>query len=294
MASTDNIRVMHKVGLSLTLAVLLSACAGGSHGAAVPPQPGSTLPTAAVPPMPNAAVPARPEFLRTTPAPPPLANGTRTPSTTGHPPFFNGEIPLSNGVYYLQLAGSGNLFGFYSYLSDPRYIYHFDLLYEFVVDAANAANGVYLYDFASGHWWYTAPQFPFPYIYDFSLNTYLYYFPDTNRVGHYTTNPRYFSNLSTGQIITLPGPLTNPASFSFLATGQANAQTLTVSEPNYSGAFTVDSSSCAGVATVGTPQNNVYTVTPVAAGTCNAIITDPNNGRSAVQIQVTTTGIVGQ
>jgi hypothetical protein len=31
----------------------------------------------------------------------------------------------------------------------------------------------------------------------------LYYYPDPNNPGHYTTNPRYFYNFATGQIITL-------------------------------------------------------------------------------------------
>jgi len=31
----------------------------------------------------------------------------------------------------------------------------------------------------------------------------LCYFPDPNRPGHYATNPRYFYNLATGQIITM-------------------------------------------------------------------------------------------
>jgi len=53
------------------------------------------------------------------------------------------------------------------------------------------------------HFFYTSPSFPFPYLYDFSLNTVLYYFPDPNNPGHYTTNPRYFYNFATGQIITM-------------------------------------------------------------------------------------------
>ena len=171
--------------------------------------------------MPNAAVPVRPEFLRTTPAPPPAGAGTRTPSGA-HPGFFNGEVPLSNGVYYLQFPGGGNIFGYDSYLSDPRYIYHFDLGYEFVADAADASNGVYLYDFASGHWWYTSPQFPFPYVYDFTLNGFLYYFPDTHNAGHYD-EPALLLEPQTGQIITLPGPSTSPASLAFNSAGAASA-----------------------------------------------------------------------
>ncbi len=126
-------------------------------------------------------------------------NGKAT--SVAHPAFFTGEAALDNGVYYLSLAG-GNYFGYYSYLSDPRYIYHFDLGYEYCFDAGDGKSGAYFYDFTSGHFFYSSPVFPFPYLYDFSLNSVLYYFPNTNATGHYTTNPRYFYNYATGKIIT--------------------------------------------------------------------------------------------
>ena len=119
-----------------------------------------------------------------------------------HPPFFMGERPLSNGVYYLQFP-NGTPFGYYSYLTDPHWIYHLDMGYEYWFDANNADRGIFFYDFMSNHFFYTSPSFPFPYLYDFSLNTVLYYYPDTNRPGRYTTNPRYFYNFATGQIITM-------------------------------------------------------------------------------------------
>ena len=113
-----------------------------------------------------------------------------------------GDAPLSNGVYYLAFP-NGNDFGYYSYLSDFHYLYHFDLGYEYVFDANDGNSGAYLYDFKSKDFFYTSPDFPFPYLYDFSLNTVLYYYPDPNNAGHYDTNGvRYFYNFSTGQIIT--------------------------------------------------------------------------------------------
>ncbi len=118
-----------------------------------------------------------------------------------HAAFFTGEAALSNGVYYLSFP-NGDYFGYYSYLSNPRYIYHFDLGYEYWFNANDGKDGVYLYDFASGTFFYTSPTFPFPYLYDFSLNAVLYYYPNTNSTGHYTTNPRYFYNFGTGAIIT--------------------------------------------------------------------------------------------
>ena len=109
-------------------------------------------------------------------------------------------------MYYLQLP-NGNVFGYYSYLPDPNYVYHFDAGYEYVIDANDGQGGVYLYDFASSHWWYTSRTFPFPYLYDFTLNALLYYYPDPAYSGdHYTSNPRYFYNFGTQQIIKLPDP----------------------------------------------------------------------------------------
>ncbi len=119
-----------------------------------------------------------------------------------HPAFFNGEVSVGNGVYYLQLAASGNPFGYYAYLSDNRYIYHFDLGFEYLFDANDGQGGVYLYDFTSGTFFYTSRSFPFPYLYDFTLKSVLYYFPDSQRPGNYTRNPRYFYNFATGAVIT--------------------------------------------------------------------------------------------
>ena len=118
-----------------------------------------------------------------------------------YPAFFDGATALGNGVYYLAFA-DGTPFGYYSYLTEPHYIYHFDLGYEYVFDANDGKDGVYFYDFASSDFFYTSPTFPFPYLYDFGASTVLYYFPNTSSNGHYTTNPRYFYDFATGQIIT--------------------------------------------------------------------------------------------
>jgi hypothetical protein len=127
---------------------------------------------------------------------------TPTPTSTPHPAFFNGETALGNGVYYLQFP-NGTPFGYYAYLTDPRFIYHFDMGYEYWFDANDGHSGIFFYDFMSNHFFYTSPSFPFPYLYDFSLNSVLYYYPDAHNPGHYTTNPRYFFNFATGQIITM-------------------------------------------------------------------------------------------
>ena len=121
---------------------------------------------------------------------------------TATPAFFDGETALGNGVYYLTFP-SGNYFGYYSFLTDPAYIYHFDLGYEYVFDANDGNAGVYFYDFLSNDFFYTSPGFPFPYLYDFGLQSTVYYYPDPNDPGHYNTNRvRYFYVFTTGQIIS--------------------------------------------------------------------------------------------
>ena len=118
------------------------------------------------------------------------------------PAFFTGEAALSNGVYYLAFA-NGNFFGYYSFLADPAYLYHFDLGFEYVFDTADGHGGVYFYDFASSDFFYTSPSFPFPYLYDFGLNTVLYYYSDPNNAGHYNTDGvRYFYDFASRGIIT--------------------------------------------------------------------------------------------
>jgi hypothetical protein len=124
-----------------------------------------------------------------------------TTGTSLHPAFFTGEISVGDGVYYLQLP-NGNLFGYYNYQFFPI-LYHYDLGFEYFLDPNDGKSGAYFYDFASGHWFYTSPSFPFPYLYDFTLQAILYYFPNTNNPGHYTTNPRSFYNFATGRIITM-------------------------------------------------------------------------------------------
>jgi hypothetical protein len=119
-------------------------------------------------------------------------------AATQHPAFFAGEDLLSGNVYYLQFPDS-NLFGYYEYLSSSI-LYHFDMGYEALVSSPGGA--IYFYDFASTHWWYTSSSF-FPYLYDFTLNSWIYYFPSTSNTGHYTVNPREFVNLTTQKTFTM-------------------------------------------------------------------------------------------
>jgi hypothetical protein len=117
--------------------------------------------------------------------------------------FFTGEQSVG-ALNYLQFQ-DGIPFGYYGFLQGSAstasaWLFHADLGYEYAV--AGAGTGVFLYDLASGHWWYTSASL-FSYLYDFTLNDWLYYFPNTSEAGHYTANPRYFANLTTGQIIKL-------------------------------------------------------------------------------------------
>ena len=122
-------------------------------------------------------------------------------ATPTHPSFFTGEVALSEGVFYLGFANH-NIFGYYTYLSDPHFIYHYDLGFEYVFDAADGHSGVYFYDFKSGDFFYTSPTFGFPYLYDFNLKTALYYYPDPVNPGRYNTDGiRYFYRFDTGTII---------------------------------------------------------------------------------------------
>jgi hypothetical protein len=197
---------MRRITFGLFFCVLaVTGCAPGGGGSSVPPARSAQGAFAVPQAISRAVPPAPPNFV---PKPPSTTTSSvRHTSGAAQAAFFSGAVALSNGVYYLQLPG-GNLFGYYSYLSDPNYIYHFDMGYEYVIDAGN--GGVYLYDFSSSHWWYTSRTYEFPYVYDFSLNSVLYYDPDAKNAGHYTTNPRYFFNFAAGQTIQLPGPPLSP------------------------------------------------------------------------------------
>jgi hypothetical protein len=128
------------------------------------------------------------------------SNTALLPVQTGSSTFFTGETVAGGSVYYLQFANS-NIFGYYNFVSGSI-LYHYDMGFEAVVLSNNAQEGVYLYDFTSTHWFYSSPSL-FPYLYDFTLSAWLYYFPATNDPGHYTSNPRYFSNLTTGKVIMM-------------------------------------------------------------------------------------------
>jgi hypothetical protein len=136
-------------------------------------------------------------------APSAPAQGSSTVVTLTVSPlaFFAPATSVGNGVSFETLAG-GNLFGYFAYLQSNSLIFHFDLGYEGIVSANDGANGIYMYDFKSGHWFYTNPS-SFPFLYDFTLKAWIYYFPAQGVAGHYTTNPRNFVNMTTGQFFSM-------------------------------------------------------------------------------------------
>ncbi|HZV36528.1 MAG TPA: hypothetical protein VFB72_18265 [Verrucomicrobiae bacterium] len=127
--------------------------------------------------------------------------GTFTVSNLVPAMFFLGQVDVSSNVEWLRFS-DGTPFGYYDVMDFgfPCF-YHDDMGFEWFFDANNSANGCYLYDFASKTFFYTDTQV-FPFLYDFSLNAWLYYYPDPNNPGHYSSNPRYFYNFGTQQVIT--------------------------------------------------------------------------------------------
>jgi hypothetical protein len=115
-------------------------------------------------------------------------------------PFFNGEYNGGGGMLLLHFP-DGTSFGYFAYLGGS-WIYQLDLGYESVIPANDASNGVYMYDLKSGHWFYTNPG-SFPYLYDFTLRAWLYYFPSSTLSDRYLSNPRYFANMTTGLVFTM-------------------------------------------------------------------------------------------
>jgi len=74
--------------------------------------------------------------------------------------------------------------------------------YEYFIDANDGQGGAYLYDQATSAFFYSSPQL-FPYLYDFNHSTWLYYYPNAQKPGRYTTNPRWFYDFADQKIISL-------------------------------------------------------------------------------------------
>jgi hypothetical protein len=92
-----------------------------------------------------------------------------------------------------------------------------------------------------------------------------------------------------------PGTLSiTPSSLAFTDVGSSYAQTVTLSQPNYSGTFTASTTTCSGIATIAKNGASGFTVTPVSAGSCTFTITGGDGASATLSIGVTTTGVGGQ
>jgi len=103
---------------------------------------------------------------------------------------YTASVDTFNGVVAGTNLKLSPWFGYYTYGAYP-FVYEYNLGYEY---AFPAGNGVYLYDYTCGHFWYTQSTY-FPFLYDFSLETYLYYYGGNG-------NPRYFLDCNTNKVIS--------------------------------------------------------------------------------------------
>lgn len=114
--------------------------------------------------------------------------------------FFLGQVDLNSHVEYLQFS-TGNAFGYYTTTDfDFPLFYHLDMGFEYYFDANDGVHGCFLYDFSSQTFFYTNPQ-SWPYLFDFSLNHWLFYFPDQTKPGRMTSKPRQFYDIGAGGTI---------------------------------------------------------------------------------------------
>jgi hypothetical protein len=85
-----------------------------------------------------------------------------------------------------------------------------------------------------------------------------------------------------------PGPLSaTPGSLTFNSVGLT--QTVSVTDPGYSGAYTI--SGCAGVATFGTVTSGSLNVTAVAAGSCALTVSDTLSHATVIPVGVTSLSV---
>ena len=123
------------------------------------------------------------------------------------PSFFAGSTPLGGGFLYLSFAdsttGGTGTFGYYDLDLHPL-IYQVGLGFEYVFDANvdnDGNDGIYLYDFASGDFFYTnRTTLPPPYFYDFTRQSVLYFYLPA--AGTPVGSTRYFYDFALGEIIT--------------------------------------------------------------------------------------------
>jgi hypothetical protein len=97
-----------------------------------------------------------------------------------------------------------------------------------------------------------------------------------------------------GQFIGVAAqPQVAPASLSFDGIGSANAQSVTVSQAQYGGAFVASSTTCSDIATISSYSGRTFGITPVGAGTCSFVFTGEGGASATLDIGVTTTAVSG-
>lgn len=121
-------------------------------------------------------------------------------SRTAPVPFLINQSALTTNSQYLQFD-NGTPFGFFSGNGFP-WIDHQDLGKEYAIDAADGKSGIYLFDLASRHYFYTNPNV-YPSLYDLHLKDWVTYYSDSSNPGHYTTGPRYFYNQGTKKVFAM-------------------------------------------------------------------------------------------
>jgi len=115
------------------------------------------------------------------------------------PAFFDGGMSMGGGMYYMTCTDK-NPFGYYS-LSFMPWLYHFDMGWEYFIDAGNSAHGGFMWDQKMGVSFYTEPDI-FPFMYNFGKGAWYYYAPDPNMSGHYSTNPRWFYDFGANKWVS--------------------------------------------------------------------------------------------
>jgi hypothetical protein len=104
-----------------------------------------------------------------------------------------------------------------------------------------------------------------------------------------------------------PGIVLVPASPAFSGVGAVNASTVKVSETDYSGDFTIktSSSSClngsstiagqpAAKVTIAPPDHGtLFTVTPTQAGACDIVLSDDSGHSVSLQVKIAVTTVGG-
>lgn len=202
-------------GLAVAILGGVVACSDIHKSGALPAPGTAAIANGAPAFVPQAISRTPPPAPRSLQPPPPRKTNSGRRLRSGTPAaFFNGEVALANGNYYLKFP-NGNVFGYYHYDATPGWIYHNDLGWLYYQDANDGSSGIDFYDNTSGHWLYTSPTYSFPYLYDFYYATAVYYDPITptpppastpNPAGgnYYTSNPRWFYNFKFAQQMKSP------------------------------------------------------------------------------------------